>query len=390
MLALFLCADGFIFSGEATVQSFFNTQNSKKAKESLYLGITDTYFNIWASKITNTWELGYRAAINPTLFVLGYVFENNYFFMKKKGFGELRAGNLYGPDAELCTPAQKLMGFDFIDNFYNNSAGFFNGRALGSSGIAAKGVYYLPTLGNKKHRLRLGVSYAPDTTQNGFRFNTSEKLNYKASLPTSNYANIWFNDKVYPYGTHHVTLASQYRGRWSQVNVEAGAAYLFGKAKVHDLKTEKDYDLNNKHSLMLSLAMAFKQLELAVEFVNNGKGALPEQDIKDLTLKNASKGMSGKSVHAALRLHMTRQLFISAGHQLTWNYLTDENDSTRRAYVGAVGYRMNDRYTIFVKGGYIESTLDKEAVKTISAFSKKDIERDNSSVFIGAGMTARF
>ena len=390
MLAIFLCAEGLKFSGEATVQSIYKNQDNKKDQKLFHSGITNTRLNVDFSKKENDWEVGYSATVNPSLFTLGYVFENNYLWCKWGNFGEFRAGNLYGPDVELASPVQKLLNINEIDDFYINSSGYFHGRAVGSSGIAAKGVYYSPKFGCENHTVRFGVSYAPDTSVNGPRFNTQKSLNYKASLPTSNYANVWTSDNVTPVGEHHVTVASQYQGKWSEVDVTVGAAYLFGKAKLHDNAANATYDLNDKHSYSVSVGAAYKTLEIVGEFLSNGKGGLQSKDSKDdlsaLTWVDSSKGTSGKAVNVAVKLNVTDKVYVSVGQQFLWNYMTEEHKSSRRATVGTFGYNVNDHYGFFVKGGYVKSVLPDAAAAAVKA----DADGSNTGVFIGTGISARF
>lgn len=397
MLISNLYAHGVDFSGVITGHSLVRQQQNKgKDKNPFYSGITHTFFKICAAKtIGSNFEGGYCGIINPTLFPLGYVFQNNYMWFRWNPYGEFRAGNSYGLDVEWCTPVQKLVGMDgFVDEFYHNHSGYYAGlKSVASSEFAAKGTWISPLWQYGKNKFRIGFSWAPNTTYKGFRFAIAEKdeINYKGYLPI-NYVNIWFGNNVKLLCSDHITIAGQYKVEFPQTIIELAAAYLFGQSQVHERHDkDKKHALNDSHGYVLSGLITYKNLTMATEFYNNGTGKLPKTNLEGLTLRNAHKGTSGKALNLGMKLSVSPKNHFCIGYQYTWSYLTDTALSERQLLTACIMRDFSENMAFFIKAGWIESSIDANVVQKIKAqFPGQDIQGANHGWFVGTGMTVRF
>jgi len=309
----------------------------------------------------------YSARINAPVFSAGQVFDRNVLGLDTE-FGTLQFGNTSGPytNAQL---AQGLLGDNWAENTLLNkhiagSAGSVSGHGPIGHGTSATKF----TFDTKRYNgFAAHFAYTPSTAHAGLRFaeERNEKL-YLSSLVGSdnNDTLIKITNGVRPYGVNNVALGASYEGAFSGVKVGFAGVFVHDSAKVRLPAGEQK--LHHTNAYMLGAKVGYANVELGLEYINNGKSRQPVDDAlatAGFTTSKAHLGNAGRAVTVAAKYSFNERQSLAAAYGHTWRNWDDVSTAKKDHYSIVGTHKFNNHLEVYATGSLVKHKLS-DAVKT--------------------------
>lgn len=313
--------------------------------------------------------------------------------LKDDRFGTVNFGTLKGPDEEILSDGQGLLGgVGGIDGNVEDNIDLATGTIspigiVGNSGKATKLAYYTPEFAG----FQLSFAFTPDTKLEG----TASKSSKTGSSGNGNDEGLFVAkdgaDK--PSAKNNMVFGLSKNFAFNEDwQMKLAGAFLMEDTK--DLTTkvgDKDVllQLKDARSFRLSGSLSYKQVSLAAGYLNNGKSRLPKSsEYTKYGLENFEgflvnkDGDAGQAWNVGMKYSLGKSDIAVVYHNLTRD--VTKNEKTKGDVVSlTVDYALHPGFIIFGEFNYISMTSSDFACKAFNKVGEDAaVKSQDASVFV--------
>lgn len=360
-------------------QDFTKNGERDGGRPNLNIGDSKLWFN---AKIKNDKGLqaGYTIRLSPQT-NKDKVFDRNYIWLKHDSFGTLEMGNVKGPHDSMCKLAQALIPTGWLDgaldpNFYSTSGVYNAIDPIGHTGTATKISWYSPEV----HGFQVAFSYTPSTVHQGQNKRSDKHpLGIKGNVAKGN-PSAWFSDKEeeVPFGTNHVQFAALYKKESGNWKFWLSGAFMLDRSQIHIDKDkiianlDETVEINKTRSYMISTLVGYKDVALAIEYMDGLKSRLPidantfisgapnaklQAGKNALTVGDAHTGNAGRAVNTVFKWQIDDKNCAALGFHYSWRNVTRNAKASRTVYTAAYTRKLMEGISWFAEASVINSKL---------------------------------